>query len=164
MKYLITTISLFVSFVVSSQVDLTYHIMSTPCSNLVDSLDIFYYTLAQRANINNLYDEISPEDSLKFLEYHNYNLEFVPNEYSETYILDEYMEMFGGKTILIDTFTGWEMSTGYDEVIAHSDIIVDDKMIRIVETKTETNYEGTYYFFNTRIFIMDVNGIWSEVK
>ncbi len=143
MKKLIILI-LFLPFILLSQDTLIYQGMSIRSSYFLDSLSIVYMPTDIRCDCDVFTYNIPDSMKQKFIESHP-DLEYLPNQHSPTYILPEYVEMFGGESESIGDFV---VSTYYDKVIGHSDFNFDNFLVRIIETKTESfHHDRTHYYF-----------------
>jgi len=162
MKHLQTLITiLFISNICYSQSDsLVYQGISIRASYFLDSLGIVYMPTDIRCDCDVFTYNIPDSMKQKFIESHP-DLEYLPNQHSPTYILSEYVEMFGGESESIGDFV---VSTYYDKVIGHSDFNFDNFLVRIIETKTESfHHNKTHYYFFSSVYVMDKNGVWTEV-
>ena len=162
MKHLQTLITiLFISNICYSQSDsLVYQGISIRASYFLDSLGIVYMPTDIRCDCDVFTYNIPDSMKQKFIESHP-DLEYLPNQHSPTYTLPEYVEMFGGESESIGDFV---VPTYYDKVIGHSDFNFDNFLVRIIETKTESfHHNRTHYYFYSFVYIMDKNGIWTEV-
>lgn len=162
MKYLITTLSLFVSFIVSSQ-ELNYQILNNKAQHFLDSLGIVYIPLDIRAGDTPFVIEITDDVKNDFLITHP-SLEYVPNQDTEKLpSCDEFIDMFGGETEIIGGV--FEISTPHDKIIGFSDFqINENQMVRIIEIKKVVIENGiTLYFFDSMVFVLDKYIGWYKV-
>lgn len=162
MKKLITLFLIFISLSVKSQ-ELNYHSLDFRSQYFLDSIGILYLPLNVRCYCDIFKYDIPIEVKNEFIRTHK-GLEYLPNELTETFTDPEFVEMYGGKSTTIGNLI--EIPTQYNEVIGFSDFFVgDDKMIRIVETKTEVvDSNIVTYYFNTSVFILDKYIGWYGVK
>jgi len=162
MKHLFTT--LFLIFYLSgySQDSLIYHSMNIRAEYVLDSLGIPYIPLDVRNQYGSFRFDIDESKINNFMNYHSGNLEYTPNQYSVCYELPEYNDMFGGEYTLIG---GLKIETNHDKIIGHTDVLIDGKVIRIIETKNLVQKDGRkYFFFDSMVFIMDSDGQWTKVN